>query len=172
MSQNYKSLEFFGEWSNQSWEIFCFVKSLQKYWIGLKHLFIQLSVLLFNIRPAHATKLNLSKEPSLPSQIPIYPWVERSNYSEASCSGTKVSWPGFEPTLCWTETPELEFGALNYPLNQDTPHNIHVHRLAIRSLVHVYAPTCKGLLVTKRGTLFPESEGRVKNGEDISYLLY
>ena len=29
-----------------------------------------------------------------------------------SCSRTQVSRPGFEPTLCWTETPELEFGAL------------------------------------------------------------
>ena len=28
-----------------------------------------------------ATRLNQSQEPSLPSQVPIYPWVERSNYS-------------------------------------------------------------------------------------------
>ena len=28
-----------------------------------------------------ATRLNQSQEPSLPSKVPIYPWVERSNYS-------------------------------------------------------------------------------------------
>ena len=28
-----------------------------------------------------ATRLNQSQEPSLPSHVPIYPWVERSNYS-------------------------------------------------------------------------------------------
>ena len=38
--------------------------------------------------------------------------VVKSNYSLVSCSRTQVLQPGFEPTLCWTETPELEFGAL------------------------------------------------------------
>ena len=33
------------------------------------------------VRQICATRLNQSQEPSLPSQVPIYPWVERSNYS-------------------------------------------------------------------------------------------
>ena len=48
----------------------------------------------------YQAELNQSQEPSLSSQVPIYPWVERSNYSEVSCSGTQVSRPGLEPTLC------------------------------------------------------------------------
>ena len=37
-----------------------------------------------------------------------------SGWREAivSCSGRKVSRPGLEPTLCWTERPELEFNPL------------------------------------------------------------
>ena len=33
------------------------------------------------MRNIYATRLNQSQEPSLPSQVPIYIWVERSNYS-------------------------------------------------------------------------------------------
>ena len=72
-----------------------------------------------------ATQLNQSQEPSLPSQVPIYPWVERSNYSEVSCSGTQVSRPGFEPKRCWTESPELESGALT--LSAMTPQSFNMH---------------------------------------------
>ena len=53
--------------------------------------------------------------------VSIYPWVARSIYSKMSCSGTQVSQPGFEPTLYWTETLELEFGVQSYPLGHDTP---------------------------------------------------
>ncbi len=42
--------------------------------------------------------------PSLPSQVPIYSWVTRSNYKEVFCSWTQVSWLGFEPTPCWLRT--------------------------------------------------------------------
>ena len=52
----------------------------------------------------------INQEPSVPSQVPIYPSVERSNNSQVSRSGTQVSWPSLQPTLCWTQTQELEFG--------------------------------------------------------------
>ena len=73
---------------------------------------------LGSLQPVPPNKLRSKlqpQEPSLPLQVPIYPWVERRNYSKVSCSRTQVSQPGFKPTLCWTETPELEFGALNRP---------------------------------------------------------
>ena len=51
-----------------------------------------------------APKAFHSQYQPLPSQVPIYPWVKRSNYSKVSCSRTQVSRPGFEPTLWWLST--------------------------------------------------------------------
>ena len=48
------------------------------------------------------TKLINHKNHLCPHSYP-YPWVERSNYSKVSCSGTQVSWPGFKPTQCGFE---------------------------------------------------------------------
>ena len=52
---------------------------------ALNHSLNHLSSLVGRIQPCAtlicATRLNQSQEPSLPSQVPIYPWVERSNYS-------------------------------------------------------------------------------------------
>ncbi len=36
---------------------------------------------------------------------------------KVSCSSTQMPWPGLEPTLCWSETPETESSILNGALN-------------------------------------------------------
>ena len=111
-----KCLQHYCPWSVEREDVFS-RRLLEKLWWSLDHLvyfFIHLSS-LWSIQPVQqlwVTGLNQSQEPSMPSQLPIYPRVERSNYSEASCSGTQWSRPGLESTLCWTETPDLEFGAL------------------------------------------------------------
>ena len=48
-----------------------------------------------------AYRANQTQQPTLPSQVPIYSWVERSNYDKVSCSRTQASWsqPGFKPTF-------------------------------------------------------------------------
>ena len=82
---------------------------LQKYSAKYLHLCVEfyqywiiLSWWLVSIQPCAtlicATRINQLEEPSLPSHVPIDPWVERSNYSEVSCSGTQMSRPGFEAT--------------------------------------------------------------------------
>ena len=52
------------------------------------------------------------------SQVPIYPWVKRSNYSKVSCSRTQVSRSGFEPTLWWLST--RTWIRCSQPLGHDT----------------------------------------------------
>ena len=50
-----------------------------------------------------AYRANQTQQPTLPSQVPIYSWVERSNYGKVSCWRTQAPWsqPGFEPTFWW-----------------------------------------------------------------------
>ena len=42
-----------------------------------------------------------------------------------------MSQPGFKPTLCWTEAPELEFGALNR--SATTPHRVEARPVLLVS---------------------------------------
>ena len=46
-------------------------------------------------------RANQTQQPTVPSQVPIYSWVERSNYGKVSCRRTQAPWlqPGFEPTF-------------------------------------------------------------------------
>ena len=57
-------------------------------------------------------------------QTKIKSWQKctgRSNNGlKVSCLRIKVPRPGLKPTLCWSETPELEFGAVSA-----TTHQIH-----------------------------------------------
>ncbi len=58
---------------------------------------------------------------ALPILVQLHvPSKGQSNCGQVSCSRTQVSQPGLEPTLCCSETLELEFGALNL-LAHDTP---------------------------------------------------
>ena len=63
-----------------------------------------------HVQQIHTTQLNQSQEPSLPSQGPIYLWVVRSMLLSVLLRDTSVM--NLEPTLCWTESQELELGAL------------------------------------------------------------
>ena len=51
--------------------------------------------IVLNRNVAHLA--NQSQKPSVPLQVPIYPWVDRSNNSPVSRSAIQVSWLGLKP---------------------------------------------------------------------------
>ena len=54
-----------------------------------------------------------TQQPTLPSQVPIYSWVERSNYGKVSCSRTSRSRSGVWTHILTTQPSEHKSNALN-----------------------------------------------------------
>ena len=73
----------------------------------------------------HVYMANQTQQPTLPSQVPIYSWVERSNYGKVSCSRTH--------TVSTTDAVGVRTHILT------TQPSEHMARIWIRaSVLHVY----------------------------------
>ena len=64
-----------------------------------------------------ATKLKQSQEPSLPSQVPIYPWMERSNYN---CHAQGHKCHNLDSNPHSAEQKHRAWVRYSYPLGQGT----------------------------------------------------
>ena len=58
-----------------------------------------------------AYRANQTQQPTLPSQVPIYSWEERSNYSKVSCSSTLAA--RIRTHILTTQPSEHKSDALN-----------------------------------------------------------